>query len=810
MRIAVRRLAAPSRISPGKPFEPLVRQRLLARFDRALGLPVALVVAPAGFGKSVVARSYLAASNAPSRVFAVRSEAAPELATSLGTLPGFLGTVVIDDLQHADDSGARLLIETIERGDEGVKWLLIARDASRLPVASWLAYGRMDLPIDERDLRFTEDEALALARTAATDVSEADVRALWSMTGGWPAALALALRLRANTADLAQVTAGTRETVYGYLTEQIFGGLTGAEQRFLFEAALVPPLSAEQWAAGGDVAAAMLERLAKVTGFLNRQPDGTFALDNLFREYLEHELSLRGKTLRDDVARSAGRVLEGVGRLAPALGRYAAAGDGAAVARVLGSHGFDLVAHGHVEAVAAALASLGAREREGPMLVALDAEIKAQRGFGSDAEALYRLALERETGAEQRLAITERFAASLAVHGRYDAAQALLVGTDTTRLADRAMRARLLALHALVDANVGSLESSRHALEAALELQATLADDVRIVVLLRAAQAAHASGALAAAERHALAALNLAETAGLHASAARCALVAGDVTRDAGDAAKASDGAQRALRHAEAAGDASAQLAASALLYALAAERGDREALTDLDEGAAPLAVVALRAAWTGDFAAAYRLTDDAAERALYGAAAHEREAAEGAMRAATERLPSLDADTGPLGTRATLARLWLALAALILGRAAVANNLLRDLERQARRLPAGMRALCTLVRAAYVHAETGAGHRDVAAALVAVREAGLGGYAALVERLPLPETPSSPRIGSLTRTEVRVLQLLATGGSSKTIGADLGRSSQTIDAHVKAIVRKLNCSGRREALSLAREHGIV
>jgi LuxR family maltose regulon positive regulatory protein len=786
-----------------------------------LGFSVALVVAPAGFGKSVAVRGHLAASGAPHRIVTVRSGPKSELATNLAAQLEFAGTVVVDDLQNADGTGMRLLIETIERGDEGVKWLLVARDASRLPVASWLAYGRMDMPIDERDLRFTEEEALALARSAKVDVSESDVRTLWSMTGGWPTALALALRLRANTSDLARVTAGTRETVYGYLTEQIFGRLTGAEQRFLFEAALVPPLSVEGWVAGGDDVAAMLERLAKVTGFLNRQPDGTFALDNLFREYLEHELAMRGKTLRDDVARSAARVLESADRLAPALGLYVTASDGAAVTRILGLHGFDLVAHGHVEAAAAALASLGSRERDDPMLVALDAEIKAQRGFASDAEALYRLALERAAGAEQRLAITERFAASLAEHGRYDAAQALLVGTDTNRLADRAMRARLLALHALVDANVGSLESSRHALEGALELQATLADDVRIVVLLRAAQAAHASGALAAAERHALAALNLAETAGLHASAARCALVAGNVMRDAGDAAKASESAQRALRHAEAVGDGSAQLAASALLYALAAERGDREALTDLDARVAALgetdsarapllAVVALRAAWTGDFAAAYRLTDDAAERALYGAAAHEREAAEGAMRAATERLASLDADTGPLGTRVTLARLWLALAALILGRAAVANNLLRDLEREARRLPAGMRALCGLVRAAYVHAETGAGHRDVTAALAAVREAGLGGYASLVERLPLPETPSSPRIGSLTRTEVRVLQLLATGGSSKTIGADLGRSSQTIDAHVKAIVRKLNCSGRREALSLAREHGIV
>ena len=85
-----------------------------------------------------------------------------------------------------------------------------------------------------------------------------------------------------------------------------------------------------------------------------------------------------------------------------------------------------------------------------------------------------------------------------------------------------------------------------------------------------------------------------------------------------------------------------------------------------------------------------------------------------------------------------------------------------------------------------------------------------MAGYGRLLEQLPLPAAASSPRFGSLTRTEVRVLRLLAVGGSSKSIGAELGRSPQTIDSHIKAVIRKLGCSGRQEAVGLARQHGII
>jgi DNA-binding NarL/FixJ family response regulator len=56
----------------------------------------------------------------------------------------------------------------------------------------------------------------------------------------------------------------------------------------------------------------------------------------------------------------------------------------------------------------------------------------------------------------------------------------------------------------------------------------------------------------------------------------------------------------------------------------------------------------------------------------------------------------------------------------------------------------------------------------------------------------------------------LQVLRLLARGGTSRTVAAELSRSPLTIDSHVKAIVKKIGCRGRLEAVALARERGIA
>ena len=62
----------------------------------------------------------------------------------------------------------------------------------------------------------------------------------------------------------------------------------------------------------------------------------------------------------------------------------------------------------------------------------------------------------------------------------------------------------------------------------------------------------------------------------------------------------------------------------------------------------------------------------------------------------------------------------------------------------------------------------------------------------------------------SLTRREVEVLQMLATGLSNKEIAARLNISEHTVKFHVASILGKLGAGSRTEAVSLGIRRGLV
>jgi DNA-binding CsgD family transcriptional regulator len=68
----------------------------------------------------------------------------------------------------------------------------------------------------------------------------------------------------------------------------------------------------------------------------------------------------------------------------------------------------------------------------------------------------------------------------------------------------------------------------------------------------------------------------------------------------------------------------------------------------------------------------------------------------------------------------------------------------------------------------------------------------------------------AADRASTLTSAERAVLDRLSRGLTSKEIAAAFGRSRYTIDTQVKSIVRKFGCSGRSEAVYLARRLGIL
>ncbi len=72
--------------------------------------------------------------------------------------------------------------------------------------------------------------------------------------------------------------------------------------------------------------------------------------------------------------------------------------------------------------------------------------------------------------------------------------------------------------------------------------------------------------------------------------------------------------------------------------------------------------------------------------------------------------------------------------------------------------------------------------------------------------------TPNARAQSSLgiTEREREVLQLLADGRSNKEIAARLGLSPNTVKTHVARLFEKLRVARRTEAISLARELGLV
>jgi NarL family two-component system response regulator YdfI len=80
-------------------------------------------------------------------------------------------------------------------------------------------------------------------------------------------------------------------------------------------------------------------------------------------------------------------------------------------------------------------------------------------------------------------------------------------------------------------------------------------------------------------------------------------------------------------------------------------------------------------------------------------------------------------------------------------------------------------------------------------------------------EGLPAGSAPARPLdelAESLTRRELEVLQMLATGLSNKEIAARLGLSEHTAKFHVASILGKLGAGSRTEAVSLGIRRGLV
>ena len=424
------------------------RERLTKAVRRGAKCGAVLLVAPAGYGKTVLLAEVVESSMAPvvwlqlddsdndpaafvAALFEGVRRAFPEtggrLAEAFGATPGGNGerhltmlvnsfvdnpegdwTLVLDDLHLVSNPEVLALIaRLVDAPVPGLCVLMASRSRPSLPVARWLARGVLEV-LSTEDLRFTADEAGDLLRRELPGLADQAVTRLVERTEGWPVGLRLATQLLRDSdeeavAELLTRLQGTHPLVAGFLLEEVLSRETPELQRFLLDTAVLQQFDIETCSAlldgpgapqGGDRAdiPGALEQLELGHAFLQQLDDDGcwYRYHQLFREFLLSVAQRRDPRRVADLRRRAAGLAESRGEIDTAVNLHLSAGDLPEAARLLASHGQRHLRAGRGEALHRWLVQLEPLLTDYPELRFLHGLVLHQRGRLSAAIATLR------------------------------------------------------------------------------------------------------------------------------------------------------------------------------------------------------------------------------------------------------------------------------------------------------------------------------------------------------------------------------------------------------------------------------------
>jgi LuxR family transcriptional regulator, maltose regulon positive regulatory protein len=367
-------LAATKLQPPGPPARLVDRGRLGAVLDEAnaADVPLVLVSAPAGSGKSTLVAGWTAVHAGPVAwlqleesdadparfwvsVTAAIGRADPEIAARLEPLvAGSLGAgqvvvpalvnelassterlvVVLDDYHVIDDPevhrGAERLIDLCP---PQLTLVVITRADPPFRLGRMRVRGRVR-EIRAGDLRFDRSEAAALLGAAAERLAGRRLDDLCERTEGWAAGLVLAglsLERTDDTDRFVETFRGDDQLVAGYLTDELLAVLDDDERRRMVEAAVLHRLSGPLLDAvtGSDDGARWLDGLAMRNQFVIRLDavGEWYRYHHLFRDMLLLEARRSIPDRLPDLHRRAAAWFETSGYPAAAVDHLLAAGD---------------------------------------------------------------------------------------------------------------------------------------------------------------------------------------------------------------------------------------------------------------------------------------------------------------------------------------------------------------------------------------------------------------------------------------------------------------------------------------------------
>ena len=366
--------------------------------ERLLAAPVVWVVAPPGYGKTILLAqwasrkgggvgwvtldehdndpvamlTYLAVALdriEPIDPGVFRALAAPG-ASVLGTIVPRLITavaamtrpvaLVIDNLEVLDNPQCLdAMAEVVARLPTGLQLALAARTTPRLPTALVGTRGQV-IAVGVEELRMDQDEAHALLEGAGVQLGDAETAALVGLTEGWPVGLYLAaLARKARRADGPQETgaefSGDYRLVAEYLWVELLSHQPQSTVSFLTRTAVLEAMSGPLCDAvlGTTRSADRLASLARSNLLLVPldQQQQWYRYHHLFRGLLQAELDRREPELVQELHVRAAEWYEANGLPETAIDHAQAAGDADRVARLVASLAQPTGAAGRIDTV---------------------------------------------------------------------------------------------------------------------------------------------------------------------------------------------------------------------------------------------------------------------------------------------------------------------------------------------------------------------------------------------------------------------------------------------------------------------------
>ena len=300
----------------------VARGRLVRRLTEVHDLALALLVAPAGYGKTTTLLewaqhderpfAWVALHRADDDADHLRGSVARATAPLTGRGRDFV--LVLDDVQVLRSRGAiDVLAALVEDPPEGAQLVLASRCEPPLPLGRLRAH-REVLDLTPRDFVMTRGEAAALLELAGAELTAADVDALVRRTEGWPAGLYLAavsLRDQPDTAAAVARFGGSDRIVSDYVADSLLSELTAEEVTFLQRTAVLDRLSGPLCDAVllESGSAERLRDLARATALvvpLDRT-DEWYRYHGLLAQMLRAQLRRREPQLEPELHRRASR-----------------------------------------------------------------------------------------------------------------------------------------------------------------------------------------------------------------------------------------------------------------------------------------------------------------------------------------------------------------------------------------------------------------------------------------------------------------------------------------------------------------------